>query len=224
MTVNRDLGKLTPIPSVAGQFVWNQATTSWQQVTKAMVGLGSVDNTADTAKPVSTAQQAALDLKANLAGAAFTGSVSIAGTLTTGFNVTVDRSSGSAAILLTSPAATQRLVYFRTAGVDRWRVGASAVAESGSNAGSDFTFDRYSDAGVGLGTALTINRSTGETTVPLFTCSGPLKPGQYTLTTLPSASAYNGYEIDVTNATGGSKRCRSNGSVWQILNTTTTVS
>jgi hypothetical protein len=54
--------------------------------------------------------------------------------------------------------------------------------------------------------------------------NGPVLPGQYTLTTLPSASAYNGYEIDVTNATGGSKRCRSNGTVWQILNTTTTVS
>lgn len=32
-------------------------------VTKSMVGLGNVDNTADTAKPVSTAQQAALDVK-----------------------------------------------------------------------------------------------------------------------------------------------------------------
>ncbi len=32
---------------------------------KADVGLGNVDNTADTAKPVSTAQQTALDLKAN---------------------------------------------------------------------------------------------------------------------------------------------------------------
>lgn len=32
-------------------------------ITKSMVGLGSVDNTADTAKPVSTAQQTALDLK-----------------------------------------------------------------------------------------------------------------------------------------------------------------
>ena len=35
-------------------------------VTKSDVGLGSVDNTADTAKPVSTAQQTALDLKENL--------------------------------------------------------------------------------------------------------------------------------------------------------------
>lgn len=42
-------------------------------VTKSMVGLGSVDNTADTAKPISTAQQTALNLKANLSGAAFTG-------------------------------------------------------------------------------------------------------------------------------------------------------
>ncbi len=34
-------------------------------ITKSMVGLGSVDNTADAAKPISTATQAALDLKAN---------------------------------------------------------------------------------------------------------------------------------------------------------------
>jgi hypothetical protein len=41
-------------------------------ITKAMVGLGNVDNTADTAKPVSTAQQTALDLKANLLSPTFT--------------------------------------------------------------------------------------------------------------------------------------------------------
>ena len=46
-------------------------------ITKTMVGLGSVDNTADTAKPVSTAQQTALDLKANLASPTFTGTVTI---------------------------------------------------------------------------------------------------------------------------------------------------
>ena len=46
-------------------------------ITKTMVGLGNVDNTADTAKPVSTAQQTALDLKANLASPTFTGTVTI---------------------------------------------------------------------------------------------------------------------------------------------------
>ena len=45
-------------------------------ITKTMVGLGSVDNTADTAKPVSTAQQTALNLKANLASPTFTGTLS----------------------------------------------------------------------------------------------------------------------------------------------------
>jgi hypothetical protein len=44
---------------------------------KGDVGLGSVDNTADTAKPVSTAQQTALDLKANLASPTFTGTVTV---------------------------------------------------------------------------------------------------------------------------------------------------
>ncbi len=42
-------------------------------LTKGDVGLGNADNTADTAKPVSTAQQTALDLKAPLASPALTG-------------------------------------------------------------------------------------------------------------------------------------------------------
>ncbi len=46
-------------------------------ITKSMVGLANVDNTADSAKPVSTAQQTALDLKANLAGPTFTGTVTL---------------------------------------------------------------------------------------------------------------------------------------------------
>ena len=55
-------------------------------ITKTMVGLGSVDNTADTAKPVSTAQQTALDLKANIASPTFTGTVTIpAGASISGF-------------------------------------------------------------------------------------------------------------------------------------------
>lgn len=47
---------------------------------------------------------------------------------------------------------------------------------------------------------------------------------QMTLATLPSASTYSGYCIDVTDATGGAKVCRSDGTNWKILNTTTTVS
>ena len=45
-------------------------------VTKAMVGLGSVDNTSDASKPVSTATASALAAKAPLASPTFTGTVS----------------------------------------------------------------------------------------------------------------------------------------------------
>ncbi len=44
-------------------------------ITKAMVGLGNVDNTSDVSKPVSTAQQTALNLKANVANPLFTGNI-----------------------------------------------------------------------------------------------------------------------------------------------------
>ena len=46
-------------------------------ITKSMVGLGNVDNTSDANKPVSTAQQTALDLKAPLANPTFTGTVAL---------------------------------------------------------------------------------------------------------------------------------------------------
>ena len=44
-------------------------------LTKSDVGLSNVDNTSDAGKPVSTAQQTALNLKANLASPTFTGTV-----------------------------------------------------------------------------------------------------------------------------------------------------
>jgi hypothetical protein len=45
-------------------------------ITKAMVGLGNVDNTTDALKPISQSTQAALDSKAPLASPTFTGTVS----------------------------------------------------------------------------------------------------------------------------------------------------
>lgn len=48
-------------------------------VTKAMVGLGNVDNTADADKPVSTATQTALDGKLSLSGGTMTGALTLSG-------------------------------------------------------------------------------------------------------------------------------------------------
>ena len=56
-------------------------------ITKSMVGLGNVDNTADADKPVSSATQTALDAKAPLASPALTGTPT-APTATAGTNTT----------------------------------------------------------------------------------------------------------------------------------------
>lgn len=61
-------GAVTSVAGRAGDVV----------LTKADVGLANVDNTSDLNKPISTAMQGALDAKAGLAGAAFTGDVSFA--------------------------------------------------------------------------------------------------------------------------------------------------
>ena len=50
-------------------------TSNPHSVTKAQVGLNNVDNVADVNKPISTATQTALNAKANLSGALFTGAI-----------------------------------------------------------------------------------------------------------------------------------------------------
>jgi hypothetical protein len=53
-------------------------------ITKTTVGLANVDNTSDASKPVSTATQTELNLKANLAGPTFTGTVVLPSTTSVG--------------------------------------------------------------------------------------------------------------------------------------------
>lgn len=48
---------------------------NWTTIDKSTLGLSNLDNTSDVNKPVSTAMQSALDLKANLASPTFTGTV-----------------------------------------------------------------------------------------------------------------------------------------------------
>lgn len=60
-TVPADIGAAT-----AAQGVKADSALQLDDLTKAAVGLGNVDNTSDTAKPVSTAQQAALDGKVSV--------------------------------------------------------------------------------------------------------------------------------------------------------------
>jgi hypothetical protein len=79
-TTAAEAAAAAPVQSVAGR-------TGAVTLAKADVGLGNVDNTSDANKPVSTATQTALNLKANLASPTFTGTpaapTAAAGTNTT---------------------------------------------------------------------------------------------------------------------------------------------
>ena len=63
--------------------------------------------------------------------------------------------------IVNGAAASLRGVSLRTAASVRWLLAANTTAEGGSNAGSNFVLNRYSDAGSLLGAAITVTRSTG---------------------------------------------------------------
>lgn len=82
-----------------------------------------------------------------------------------GGNVGVTSASGNASLELTRPSGAFGVVNFYTSSTQRWRVGVDSTAESGSNAGSDYSFTRYNDAGTLVDTPVKITRSTGFVTL-----------------------------------------------------------
>jgi hypothetical protein len=67
----------------------------------------------------------------------------------------------SLSVQFNGAAATNRTIGFNTAGSTRWNLGVSNSAEGGSNAGTDFLINRYSDTGVFIDQPIAINRATG---------------------------------------------------------------
>jgi hypothetical protein len=74
-------------------------------------------------------------------------------------------SAGTTRMLLDGDAGQSKIITYRTAGLQRWGLYSNNVAESGSNAGSNFVLRRYSDAGTLLGTPFEVNRATGVTKI-----------------------------------------------------------
>lgn len=90
---------------------------------------------------------------------------------------------------------------------------------------------RYSNGALALDITSPSNQYTGDVinvssvlNSRAWTFFGPTKFGEYTLATLPSAATNTGYYITVTDATGGAKLCRSDGTNWNLVNTSTPVS
>jgi lysophospholipase L1-like esterase len=152
-------------------------TLSNKTIAATQVGLGNATNTSDANKPVSTAQQTALDLKANLAGPSFTGDVA-----NTGGNFIINSVFGG--------------FLLKKAGVARWATIRAPEDTGSGNGGSDFNLYRYDDSGNAFGApnpVVTITRSTGAVlfnspvgvgggTNILYRCSvaGTLRVGQTT--------------------------------------------
>jgi hypothetical protein len=94
-----------------------------------------------------------------------TGQVTVQDGLQVFGNVLANSSSGASHMTLNAPAGQTRSTQYQSAGVTRWDVGTNSTAESGSNVGSDFYFNRFADNGAYIDTPLSITRSTGAVSI-----------------------------------------------------------
>lgn len=173
-------------------------------ITATMVGLANVNNTSDVNKPVSTAQQTALNLKANLTGAAFTGGLTVAasealrligdGSLITAFNTANNARTGyvqfnPAGASVISIDVAQALA-FNTTATERMRVsaGGNLLLGSATDNGSDklqVTGSGRFSGKVAVGTSSYVSTSTlhvedasnGATVVTVVAGASPFTPG-----------------------------------------------
>ena len=80
-------------------------------------------------------------------------------------SASVGSAAATAPMYIDGPAASARSVVFRTDGTTnnsyRWALSTSADAESGANAGSDFSLLRYNDSGVAIDAPVKVSRATG---------------------------------------------------------------
>lgn len=81
-------------------------------LTKSNIGLGNVDNTSDKNKPISTAQQNALNTKVNKAGDTMTGALTVNSTITTSGLINIGTTQANAILQLNGKQAIR--------GTDGW--------------------------------------------------------------------------------------------------------
>lgn len=128
----------------------------WRSLNKHDVGLGSIDNTPDAAKPVSGPQQAMLDTKQDRAGGVFS------------VTIPVLSPTAGAMVAWRAPFAAQLL------GLQAYRAGGSGASVNARKNGVDnhLTTDlsvSVADAWVAAGTLQLTNYAAGDTLEVLFT-------------------------------------------------------
>jgi hypothetical protein len=98
----------------------------------------------------------AIGKAATLNSLTVTGNVRLGGTLGVSVGAT-----NAVAYLTTSVAGENRDLWYETNNLPRWIARANASSESGSNAGSNYEIQAYSDAGAYIDSPLEIDRAAG---------------------------------------------------------------
>ncbi|NDB57907.1 hypothetical protein EB001_05630 [bacterium] len=212
-------------------------------VTKTMVGLGNVDNTSDANKPVSTAQQTALDLKAPLASPTFTGTVTLPdntvalGTKTTGdYVATITGGTGVSSTAATSgegtthtlsigqSVATNANPTFAGATLDAVQVGITAAGEIDTTSGN-LTIDSAGgtvtvDDNLVVTGNLTVSGSTTSVNTETLTVDDNIIVLNNNVTASPSENA--GIEVERGSSTNVVLRWNETSDKWELTNDGTT--
>lgn len=168
---------------------------------RSNLSLGNVDNTSDANKPVSTAQQTALNLKANVASPALTGAVTIAGGTVTdpAYALDISQTWDDAAdtftafrvsVTDTASASPSKLLDAQVGGASKFAVRKTGATLLGSSASSPVLIP--SDGMLG------VNRRDNSTTLPLFSV------GQYSRTSATIVSGgFFGWSASASDTSGG---------------------
>lgn len=116
-------------------------------------------------------------------------------------------------VFVEGPTESYLALRFGSPGIPGWD-----IQRLPDSVGGDLLFSRYGTDGVYVDSPLQFRRTGG------IMHNTPVRYAAYNLATLPSAAAYFDFYIEVFDATGGPKLCRSDGTNWKIANTTITVS
>jgi hypothetical protein len=157
LDIDSTVATLTGTQTLTNKTLTSPVINTPTGITKSDVGLANVDNTTDANKPVSTATQTALDLKAPLASPTFTGTVTLpSGTVTSTMiadGTIADADINASAAIALSKLATDPLARANHTGSQT----ASTI--------SDFNEAAQDAIGGILGTGLTYNDASNTITV-----------------------------------------------------------
>ena len=193
VTSTTNNGKVLKAGSTAGSIAWSTLTST-------DVGLGNVTNTTDANKPVSTATQTALDLKAPLASPTFTGSPS----LPTGTTATTQTAGNTSTRVATTAFVSTAVANL----VDSAPAALNTLDELAAALGDDANFATTTATSIGLKAPIANPTFTGTVTIPTG--------ASITAPTITGAGAIAGvFTGNITgnvtgNVTGSSGSCTGN--------------